>query len=89
MKTLDSVVEGHKGICTPLWLNDNQVCNKIDGGVTGFFKLIKKHLGISLKTGDEFHGIIHEGIVKDSPTDTVRDLSSLDWLQRYNEVQNG
>lgn len=55
---LTSKVKGHEGLCKPIWVNHNQVCNKFDNGVTGFFKLVKKRFGFYLKTGEEFHGIV-------------------------------
>ena len=54
-----STVEGFEGDCRPTWLNTNQVWNRLDGGVTGFFKHIKMtKIGLYVKTGKEFHGII-------------------------------
>lgn len=45
-----SEVPDHIGECYPVWVNRNQVCNRLDGGVTGFFKL--------LTGGEQFHGIV-------------------------------
>lgn len=62
--TLDSQVEGFEGPCLPTWLNHNQVDNRLDGGVTGFFKLVDKFGGVPIrKKGAEFHGIIKDGKV--------------------------
>ena len=62
MKIFISKVEGYEGECSPTWLNRNQVCNRIDNGITGFFKHTKKIFGglITIKTGKEFHGIINK-----------------------------
>jgi len=71
---LISKVKGFEGPCYPVWLNDNQVCNRLDRGVTGFFKLKKKPDRIKVRflfwdiwlrpTQEEFHGIITgEGFV--------------------------
>ena len=62
-----SKVPGYEGPCKPTWINKNQVCNYLDGGVTGFFKLVTRfpHIPVWVKTGKEFHGIIREsGIVE-------------------------
>jgi len=70
MKTLCSVVNNHTGECVPVWLNTCQFTNRMDNGVTGFFKRVKTHsfLGIKFKFrhGDEFHGIIRNGVVTDT-----------------------
>jgi hypothetical protein len=58
-----SQVPGFEGKCTPTWLNTNTVDNRMDGGVTGFFKLTKKVLFFTIKTGEEFHGIIKNDVV--------------------------
>ena len=55
---LISRVKGFEGPCKPTVLNRNKVCHRFDGGVTGFFKLVKKRFGFYFKTGKEFHGII-------------------------------
>ncbi len=55
---LTSKVRRHEGLCKPTWVNCNQVCNRFDNGVTGFFKLVKRRFGFYLKTGKEFHGIV-------------------------------
>lgn len=62
---LDSAVDGFGGVCLPTWLNVNQVCIRVDGGVTGFFKLCKKVPGLPLyfRAGKEFHGRIVNGKV--------------------------
>lgn len=62
---LQSTVPGHKGPCVPTWLNRNQINNRFDGGITGFFRRVKLVCGIPFcRTGPEFHGIIREGIVE-------------------------
>ena len=55
---LMSEVKGFEGLCKPTWINRNIVCIRLDGGITGFFKLVKKRWGFYFKTGKEFHGII-------------------------------
>lgn len=72
MKTITSTVAGYEGICTPTWLNTNRVLNRLDGGVTGFFKLTRRRFGLYWKTGEEFHGILSNGVVQDDPRHTVR-----------------
>ena len=62
MIILVSEVEGHAGYCTPVWLNRNQVLNRLDGGVTGFFKNVEKRkfwFGYR-KVGFDFHGILKD-----------------------------
>jgi len=58
---LISKVKRHEGLCKPTWINKNQLCHRFDGGVTGFFKLVKKRFGFYFKTGEEFHGIVRDG----------------------------
>lgn len=59
---LTSNVPEHQGPCVPTWLNRNQVCQRMDGGVSGFFKRVRLWHGIPLcKQGEEFHGIIKWG----------------------------
>ncbi len=56
---LTSKVPRHEGPCVPTWLNRNQVYNRFDGGITGYFRRVKVLWGIPFyKTGEEFHGII-------------------------------
>lgn len=56
---LTSRVPLREGPCVHTWLNRNQIYNRLDGGVTGFFRRVKLWRGIPLyKTGPEFHGII-------------------------------
>jgi hypothetical protein len=57
-KPLISKVPGHEGLCKPTWLNNNVIDNRLDGGITGFFKNVKKLGPFYFKTGKEFHGII-------------------------------
>lgn len=40
MKKLISEVVGFEGLCTPVWLNTNIICNRIDGGITKILKNI-------------------------------------------------
>ena len=62
MKILISEVRGHEGKCKPTWLNLNTIYNRLDGGITGFFRNIKKSsflfFNFNFKYGEEFHGII-------------------------------
>jgi hypothetical protein len=57
---LISEVPGHEGVCQHTWLNRNQVCTRFDGGITGFFRLVKKVRWWPwlVKYGEKFHGII-------------------------------
>lgn len=65
MEPLISKVKGFEGTCSPTWLNTNQILNRLDQGVTGFFKLVKPSFFGLRKTGKEFHGIINQdGIVE-------------------------
>jgi len=61
-----SKVKRHEGLCKPTWVNRNQVCNRFDNGITGFFKLVKRRFGFYLKTGEEFHGIVRSGNIVES-----------------------
>jgi hypothetical protein len=56
--TLESNVPGYVGPCVPVWVNRNQVYHRLDGGITGFFRLVKKRWFGRQKVGEEFHGII-------------------------------
>ena len=59
-----SRVPGHVGYCKPTWLNTNQIYNRLDGGITGTFKLVKRWWIFYFRIGQEFHGIIDDMIVK-------------------------
>lgn len=63
MKILHSTVKNFEGDCSPTWLNNNQIDNRLDGGITGFFKRVKPGFLFKRKHGKEFHGIIRNGIV--------------------------
>ena len=63
---LISKVKGYEGPCKPTWINRNQLDHRFDGGVTGFFKLVKKRFGFYFKTGKKFHGIVRDGITVES-----------------------
>lgn len=67
---LTSVVPGFVGPCAPVWVNRNQVCRRLDGGVTGFFKLTR--WGV-FRVGDEFHGIIRQGLTVESTAPLTAD----------------
>lgn len=58
---LISKVKGFEGPCKPTWLNKSQLYNRLDGGISGFFKLVEKKFGFYFKIGKEFHGIIRDG----------------------------
>jgi hypothetical protein len=64
MKILKSEVNGFKGECSPVWLNTSQLDNRLDGGVTGYFKLLRNTWLGKWKTGKQFHGIIERGVVR-------------------------
>ena len=57
---------GYPGPCAPVWVNQNTACHRLDGGVTGFFKLVRKRWFGLQKYGEEFHGIIRRGLEVDS-----------------------
>jgi len=63
-KTLISNVSGYKDLCVPVWVNKNQVYNRLDRGITGFFRLVEKRFWGYKKIGEEFHGIIKNGNVE-------------------------
>ena len=59
MRTFHSEVPGHEGLCKASWLNRNQVCHRIDVGITGFFRLVRRNrFGFWKRMGPEFHGMI-------------------------------
>lgn len=66
MRIFVSEVPGFAGECRASWINRNVVCNRIDRGVTGFFRSIKRGwFGIPWRVGPEFHGIIcADGVVR-------------------------
>ena len=62
---LRSNVPGFKGQCVPTWINNNQIDRRLDQGITGFIKLVKRWPILGwIKHGEEFHGIIRNGIVE-------------------------
>ncbi len=63
---LQSEVPGHEGPCAPVWVNRNQVCHRLDGGVTGFFRNARKRGWFWFRFGPEFHGIIRRGVVQEA-----------------------
>ncbi len=73
---LYSVVPNHEGKCRPTWINRNQVCNMLDGGVTGFFKLVQRRFGFWWRVGPEFHGIISGGKVRSTVHDEQQEHSN-------------
>ncbi len=58
---LISKVKGFEGPCKPTWVNRNQIDHRLNGGVSGFFKLVIKKFGVHFRTGKEFHGIVRDG----------------------------
>jgi len=57
-----SEVKGHEGPCKASWLNKNQIANRMDGGVTGFFRTVRRNrFGFWRRFGPQFHGIIKFG----------------------------
>jgi len=59
--TILSKVPGFEGECRPTWVNRNEIYLRVDGGVSGFFRLTKRKWGITFKVGKEFHGIVRWG----------------------------
>lgn len=59
----ESEVPGHEGPCTAVWLNRNQVYNRIDQGISGFFRPVRKP-GKFWARRPEFHGVLRNGIVE-------------------------
>jgi hypothetical protein len=57
---LQSKVKGHEGDCVYTWMNRNLVTNRLDGGISGYFRNTKEiFFGLfTIKTGKEFHGIV-------------------------------
>ena len=72
-RTLISNVSGHKGLCVPVWVNKNQVYNRLDRGITGFFRLVEKRFFGYRKVGEEFHGIIKDCTVETTETKNIYD----------------
>ena len=58
---LISRVKGFEGKCKPTWLSRNQINIRLDGGVSGFFKLVAGGYGIYWRIGKEFPGFIKDG----------------------------
>ena len=59
MRTFHSDVPGYEGLCKASWLNRNQVCHRFDGGISGFFRLVRRNrFGFLRRWGPEFHGMI-------------------------------
>lgn len=63
--SIESTVPGHEGPCYPTWINKNQVCHRIDDGISGFFK--------NSIFGLEFHGLIKDGKVYDTKIEIYED----------------
>lgn len=57
-----SEVSGHEGDCFSTWQNWNTIYNRLDGGVTGWYKCGKEIIpGVWFLYGKEFHGIVEFG----------------------------
>ena len=64
MKNFVSRVDGFEGECRPVWLNQNMVDRITSNGTTGFFRLVRPFIfGWHIKYGEEFHGIIKDGVI--------------------------
>lgn len=71
---LTCLVPEHEGDCKPAWLNTNQLFNRLDGGVTGFFRRVERLAWwpyFAVKVGPEFHGIVRGGTVYATKTPNV------------------
>lgn len=57
---LMSIVPGHTGYCEAVWVNRNEVLQRLDGGVTGDFRkvVVKSWWPFYVRTGPVFHGIV-------------------------------
>lgn len=77
------MIPGHTGLCVAVWLNRNQVANRLDQGITGFFKHVEKGWIFYHTVGPEFHG----RIVWDGRTITIADKEAViaDGAQQYYE----
>jgi hypothetical protein len=66
VKIYQSQVPDHEGRCAATWLQGNRLINRIDGGVTGFFRQAKRGwFGFWYRTGPEFHGLLSwDGVVR-------------------------
>lgn len=57
-KPIHSTMVNHEGPCLPVWLNTNQVYNRLDSGVTGFFRNATEIFPCIYRLhGKTFHGI--------------------------------
>jgi hypothetical protein len=79
---LRSKVPGYVGQCVPVWVNDNSVCNRLDGGISGFFRLVRHRWYGRQKYGDEFHGIVREGLEVEM---TSKEALIADDYQKFDE----
>lgn len=57
---MESDVPNHKGPCLLTWANRNQIDNRLDGGISGFFRKAEPTIisWVYRMTGTEFHGIV-------------------------------
>lgn len=55
-----SIVPDHKDSCFFTWRNENQIDNRLDGGVSGFFRKAESTFipWVYKLSGKEFHGIV-------------------------------
>lgn len=79
---LQSKVPGYPGPCVPIWVNDNSVCNRLDGGISGFFRLVRHRWYGRQKYGDEFHGIVRAGLEVET---TSKEALIADDYQKFDE----
>ena len=52
-----SMVPGHEGPCASVWLNGSGLTARLDGGVTGFFRRVRRLGPVWYSYGPEFHAI--------------------------------
>ena len=79
---LQSKVMGFTGPCIPVWINDNAVCRRMDDGISGFFRLVRPRWFGRQKYGEEFHGIIRQGL---EVVDSTKIALVADDYQKLNE----
>lgn len=60
LHTITSAVPKHKGECLFTWKNKNQIDNRLDGGISGFFRSVEPTFipCVHKMKGEEFHGIV-------------------------------
>ena len=63
----NSQVKDYGGLCQAVWINTNQayrrICMPREAIATGFFRLVRKNwMGLYVRTGKKFHGMIVDGL---------------------------